>query len=261
MRWYAVLLLFVVAGCTSTWERHESLLAEQEERGEYAQATATARWLVDNAFYQASPTERTPAAEAARYLRLSRLAAKAGDVHAAVEALRDALTADPSHAAAVRERLERLPLSDSERARLKREFAWNIAALAPSDDALLEEQSDGAQCWSYRVREVRVRHQRIVQTAEGPERQATYDARSWVFDVSAGRWYPDGGWIADAGTEVELLSGPDQPRYRAVVAADQRFYTDDTVPPCHRAGWQGPYDPKGTVYVAAQLPERHASAP
>lgn len=253
MRWYWALLI-LLAGCTTAWERQQSRLAEHEARSNYAAASADVRWQLANAFFVAPAQERTPAAEAARYLHLSDLAVKSGDPRAAVEALRDALTADPHQASAVRVRLDRLPLSANEIDRLKREFEWNIAALAPGADSLLHEAHDEAECWSYRVREVRVRHRRTVRTADGMERQVTYDARLWVFDMHSGNWNPESAWVNDAGMEVELVNGPQQPRYRAVVAADRHFYADDVVPPCHRAAWEGPYDRNGAVFVADRLP-------
>ncbi len=253
MRWYCILLL-VLAGCTSTWERHERRLADDEARGDYARAAADARWLVDNAFYQAPESERTPAADAARYLHLADLAAKAGNARLAVEALREALTTDPHQAAAVRAQLGRLPLGAAEIDRLQHEFAWNAAALAPGDDAFVPKESDQTPCWSYRVREVRIRRRQTVNTADGMQRRVSYDTRPWIYDANASEWHPDGAWVNDVGTEAELVSGPDQPRYRAVIDADHGFYADDTVPPCHRASWQGPYDPKGTVFIAARLP-------
>jgi hypothetical protein len=81
-------------------------MASHEGRGEYAAAAADARWLVDHAFDAAPKSERSAEAEAARYLDLSRLAAKAGSVPAAIEALRNALAADPHQAAAVRAGLD-----------------------------------------------------------------------------------------------------------------------------------------------------------
>lgn len=259
MRWTCVLLLFL-AGCTSIWERHQDKLADYEARGEYTKATAEMRWQIDNAFYHAPYRERTAAAEAARYRHLAALAAKDGDLHLAVKSLREALATDPSQAPEVRAQLEKLPLSAAERDRLRREFAWNTAALAPADATLLTAEPETTTCWSYRVREVQIRTQRVVSTPAGRQRQLTYDARSWVFDAASGRWRMDGGWVRDDGTEVELVNGPGQPRYRALATAEHQFYADSAVPPCHRAGWQGPFDPAGTVFVAPQLPSGAAGA-
>ncbi len=260
VRWCCVLLI-VAAGCTSAWERHESLLAEHESRGEYAAAVADNHWLIDNAFAQAPPEEHTPSAEAARYLRLADAAAKAGTARVAVEALREALTVDPHQAPKVRAQLDRLPLPAAERERLQHEFAWNIAALAPADDAFAIAGNDDTECWSYGVREIRLRLSRTVKSTEGTQRQVTYDSRAWLFDAQTQRWRMDGNWVNNAGTEVELIDGAAQPRYRALTAADHQFYADDRVPPCHRAGWQGPYDPNGTVFVAARLPRTQSEPP
>jgi len=253
VRWFCVLFV-LLAACTSTWDRHRSKLYEHETNGQYAAALGDAQWLIDNAFYQAPPAQQTPAAEARRYLHLARLAARAGNPRLAVEALHQALAADPQQAAAVRTQIERLPLDASEIDRLKRQFAWDINVLAPSDDTLLGALREHEDCWSYRVREVRIRRRRTVKTADGMQRQLTYDARSWVFDVRSGHWNTEDEWRRDAGTEVELVDGPAQPRYQALEAADHHFYADDQVPPCHRSAWQGPYDPRGIVFVAVHLP-------
>ena len=251
--WVCVLLIGVAA-CTSAWERHKSSLHEHAANAEWEAATTDARWLINNAFLLAPASEQSPEAEADRQLRLARLAARAGDTRAAVQALREALTTDPSQASAVRTQLEALPLSPADADRLRREFAWNIAALAPSDDALLPQQRVDAECWSYRVREVRIRHQREVRTANGMERQVTYDARPWVFDAGAHRWSADGEWLNDIGTEIEPVDGPPRPRYRALIAAGHEFYADGTVPPCHRNAWRGPFEADGTVFIATELP-------
>jgi len=252
MRRCWLLLLVAAAACTSAWERHESRLAKHEANAQYPLAIADERWLIDNAFHEAPAGERSPAAEAERYLHLAELAAKAGRLNLATEALRHALTSDPHQAAAVRTALEQLPLPPAELERRKQEFAWNSAALAPGDAP--GDDAGVAQCWSYRVREVRLRHQRTVRTADGPQRHATYDARPWAFDAHLRRWRVEGPWITDAGTEVEAVDGPKQPRYRAITAAEHEFFADEPIPPCHRSGWQGPYDTNGTIFVAAHLP-------
>ena len=251
---YGWIMLLVLAACTSAWEGHRARLAEHEAKGEYAHAVADMQWMIENAFSEAPADERTRPAEGARNLRLAGLAARAGKPQLAIEALREALAADPHQATAVQAQLQHLPLDVGDLDRVKGEFAWNIAALAPKDDALLQGDDPHGQCWSYRVRELRVRHRRTVRAAAGMERQVTYDARPWLFDATSRQWRPDGPWIIDAGTEVELSDGPEQPRYRAVTAADHQFYADERVPGCHRDGWQGPYDTNGTVFVASQLP-------
>jgi len=251
--WWTYLLAMVLAGCTSAWQRHESRLTAAEASGRYAEALVEARWLVDNAFQHAPAAERSPAAEARRYLRLGETAGKTGDASAAVEALRQALTLDPHQAAAVRAQVDRLPLPAEQRDRFRQEFAWNSAALAPADN-FFETAGHNPECWSYQVREVRLRHHRTVQTADGPQRQASYDARPWRFDAVSRRWQPEGMWVADVGTETEPVGGPEQPRYRAIVAADHEFFSDGGVPPCHRSGWRGPYDALGTIFVAERLP-------
>jgi hypothetical protein len=258
MRRFVVLVVVVLAGCTSTWERHQTQLAEAEAHGDYLKAVREQRWMIDNAFLLGPRSEHNFEADARRYRHLAKLAAKTGNYRLAVDALKQALAADPSQAAAVRRQLDALPLTPSERAKLNSEFSWNITALRPGDDGG-PPAVDENQCWSYRVREVRVTHQRTVSTADGLQRQVTYDARTWTFDSDTQRWHATGRWITDAGTETEWVDGPSQPRYQALVAANGRFYTDGKVPPCHRDAWQGPYDAESrTIFVAAQLP---AAAP
>lgn len=249
--WILVLLL---GGCTSQWVRHESSLATYEQHGQYPQAAAEERWLIDNAVEQAPPDQDTRAAEAGRYLRLADLQAKAGDTQAAVDALRNALTVDPDEAAAVRARFDRLPLHGRQRAQLQREFAWNIAALAPGDDDVATREYSTSQCWSYNVREIHIRSRATLRTLDGMESRVTYDARPWTFNVHTRSWHVAGAWLRDAGTVTELVDGPAQPRYRALLAADRGFYADHGVPPCHRGDWQGPFDHDGTLFVAAELP-------
>jgi hypothetical protein len=257
MRWGWILLFVVVAACTSPWERHESTLAKDEANAQYPSAIADERWLIDNADQEAPAAERSPAAEAERQLHLAHLAAKAGRLNLAIEALRQALASDPHQAGAVRTALEQLPLPPAEMERRKQEFAWNSQALAPADEPY--DDHNGTQCWSYRVREIKLRHQRTVRTANGLQRQATYDARPWVFHADSHQWQAEGPWITDAGIAVEAANGPEQPRYRAITAAEHQFFSDEPIPPCHRSGWQGPYDSGGTIFVAARLPVTESS--
>jgi hypothetical protein len=248
------LLAVGVAGCVqSTWERHQTALHKDIASGAWKAAKAEQQWMINNATLQAPVEERTREAEGARFLRLAKLAAKAGDTRTAVQALRDALTVDPSQASAIRAQLDALPLSPAEEARVKAEFAWNIAALAPADEAPQAAPADAA-CWSYRVREVRIRQRHTMRTTNGMERQVTYDAREWVYDAETHRWSADGGWVIDIGAETEPVDGPQRPRYQALVTAAHQFYADGAVPPCHRQAWRGPFDSDGTVFVAKKLP-------
>lgn len=255
MRWPLVFVLVLLTGCiTSTWEIHQTQLAQDEAHGDFTKAVSEQRWMIDNAFAHGPREEHTPEADAKRYLHMAKLAAKTGDYRLAVDSLRQALQSDPKQAAAIRTQLAALPLTPSERARLDREFSWNIAALQPGDDALAPEV-DEAACWSYRVYEIHVRHQRTVTTDNGMQRQVTYDSRAWVYDGETQQWRADGEWRSEAGTETEWVSGPGQPRYRALVAPGSRFYTGGKVPPCHRSEWHGPYDlDSGTVFITEQLP-------
>src|SRR5215470_12987307 len=144
MRWVCAVLVCIV-GCTSAWERHQALLAEHEQRGQYTQAAAQARWLADNAILSAPDDERSPAADAVRFLTLARLAGKAGNTNQAVEALRQALASDPTQAERVRAQLAELPLSAAQREVLGPEFAWNIMVLAPG--ASVGETHSQPACW------------------------------------------------------------------------------------------------------------------
>jgi len=253
MRWFVVLVVVALAGCTSTWERHQTKLAEAEARGDYLTALSEQQWIIENAFVYGPHEEHSPEADARRYLRLAKLAAKTGRYQLAIQSLKLALDTDPTQAPAVRHQLEALPLSAKERNKIGQEFAWNIAALLPGDDSQ-QPEVDETVCWSYRVREVRVQ-QRTVSTPEGMQRQVTYDARDWLYSSDTRRWSVDGEWTTDAGSETESVHGPRRPRYEALVAPGTRFYADGKVPPCHRDAWRGPYDSESaTIFVAAQLP-------
>jgi hypothetical protein len=254
MGWVVLLAAGATACTQSAWQQRQAALRKHAANGNYAAATADQQWLINNASLQAPVEERTREAEATRYLRLAKLAAKTDDKRTAVQALRDALATDPSQAGAVRAQLDALPLTPAEAAHLKPEFAWNLAALAPGDDAAQEPHSAEVGCWAYRVREVRIRQQRTMRTTDGMERQVTYDAREWVYDATAHHWSADGGWATDAGSEREPVDGPPRPRYRALLAAARGFLADGVVPPCHRQAWRGPFETDGTLFVAAELP-------
>jgi hypothetical protein len=259
MRWLC-LFLGILAACTSSWERHQQQLAAAKGNAQYAQAMEEERWLIDNADVEAPAAERSPHAEAARDIELARLAAKAGHTEQAIEALREALIADPQQATAVVETIDEFPVPAERRARLKQEFAWNSAALSPAYTAG-DVPREEPWCWSYRVREVRMRRHRTVRTADGPQHEVTYDARPWRFDAASARWQLEGGWMADVGTEIQLTGGPIQPRYRAITAATHEFVADAGVPPCHRAAWRGPYDAGGRIFVADHLPLQESPGP
>lgn len=254
MRWVVLVVIGVTACVPSLWERHQKALHEDSANADWAAAVAEQQWLIKNATLQAPPEERNRQAEAKRQLRLAQFAAKAGDTKTALQALRDALTTDPSQAPAVRRQLDALQLSPAQAERVKYEFAWNLAALDPGEELPAQAERGAPECWSYRVQEVRIRHQLTIRTANGMERQVTYDARPWVYDAAARRWSADGGWVDEAATETEPVDGPQRGRYRAVVAADHEFLADGAVPPCHRQAWRGPFETDGTVFVARELP-------
>jgi hypothetical protein len=258
MRWTWMPLLLVM-GCTPAWERHKANFAQREADGRYDDAVEEAKWLIENASDEAPPEERTMASDTKRQLDLSRVAAKSGDSRLAIEALRGSLMNDSNSAAAVGQLFSQLPLDPATRARFQGEFGWNTAALAP-DEARLPTDPATTGCWSYHAREVRIRHNRTVKTADGPERQVTYDARLWTFDAATHRWRAAGNWVTDAGAATELVGGPPAPRYRAVLAADHGFYTEERVPACHRESWQGPFLENGTLFVSPALPAQAAAA-
>lgn len=251
---WLLVIAAIAAACASPWSKHQQTLAEYESAGNWEGAMREARWLIDNALMFAPPEERSPALEADRYLLLADCATRAGKTREALEALREALMRDPTSAPSIYRKLERLPLSPAERKRIEAEFAWNMAAMAPGDPGWVESQRQLSGCWSYRVRQIRLHRQRVAQTERGRERQITYDARAWRYDVDTDRWVVDSTWMADAGGEIHVLGTPEPPRFQAVLAADGGFLTDGAVPPCHREGWRGPYLTDGTWFTTSELP-------
>ncbi len=250
-----LLLLLLVMGCApAAWERHKAEFARQEADGQYGAALEEAKWLVDNASDEAPPEEFGIASDTKRQLDLARVAAKSGDSRLAVHVLRETLTVDSTSAVAVAQVFDQLPLDAATRARVQAEFGWNTMALAPDEAPIPHDRQAAAGCWAYHAREIRISHDRTVKTPDGPERQVTYDARLWTFDPTTQRWRVAGDWITDAGAAMELVGGPPAPRYRAVLAADHGFYTDERVPACHRESWQGPFLENGTLFVSPKLP-------
>jgi hypothetical protein len=256
MQRYVVILAFFLAACTSTWEQHRQAMVKHEIAGEHEWAVDEARWLVDNAFRYAPASQRTQRHEAGRLLRLSRLQATAGDTTGALSTLRQVLMVEPEAADVVARRIADLPLDEAARQQVQEEFSWNLAALAPQERLTPPSGgSSGGKCWSYEVQEVRVQRQRTITLGGRTEHQVTYDARPWTYDAEAQRWALAGPWVGAAGTEMEHADGPPRARYRALIRAQRQFYADERVPPCHRAGWQGPFDEdRGRVFVATELP-------
>ena len=259
MRWTWVPLLLVM-GCTTAWERHKSEFAQREADGQYDEALDEAKWLIENASDEAPPEEFGIASDTKRQLDLARVAAKSGDSRLAVHALRETLTVDSDAAPSVAQLFNQLPLDPATRARFESEFGWNTAALAPGDVPLPHARDAAAGCWAYHAREIRIRRERTVMTPDGRERQISFDARLWTFDAATRRWHADGTWMNDAGAATELVGGPPAARYRAVLAADHGFYTDERVPGCHREYWQGPFLENGTLFVSPKLPGTVAAA-
>ncbi len=189
-------------------------------------------------------------------MRLSRLQATAGDTAGAVRTLRQVLMVEPEAADVVAQRIADLPLDEATRRKVQEEFAWNLAALAPHEALLPPSQGNTGECWSYEVEEVRLLRQRTITLGGRTEHHVTYDVRPWTYDDRARRWTPAGPWQSSAGMEVEYADGPPRPQYRALIRAERQFYAEGRVPPCHRAGWEGPFDPGAErVFVATQLPD------
>jgi hypothetical protein len=246
-----ILCLLVLGACTSTWDKHRLNLEDAASRGDMVTAVREQQWLIDHASRHAPKGERGPQAQVDRHLELARLSVRGGAVGDAIEALRLALQADPTRYDEITTEVMRLPLSAEQLQRLDAEFRWNRKALLPN----LNLTDDVRSCWSYRVREIRVRRTEIRQGLAGSERVTTYDARSWVFDAGRESWRADGDWVEDIGAETERVFAAQRPRYRAILAADRGFFFEGPLPPCHREGWTGPFDPeRDRLFVTRHLP-------
>jgi hypothetical protein len=263
-RWRLVAPLILLAACASPWAKHQNALVEYEQAGDWNAAISETKWLIDNSLLFAPQEQRSPASDADRYLMLADFSTRAGRVSEALDALREAMILDPSCAPSVRLKLDRLPLSPSERKRIETEFAWNLTALAPGSPGWLESQRVQGGCWSYRVKQIRIRQTLVERGDSGKQRRIIYDARPWHYDADLDTWRVDGGWMISAGGEIETLGGAASTRYQAIQKADGGFFTDSSVPPCHAAGWEGPFEVNGTVFVTTQLPTAappHRTAP
>jgi tetratricopeptide (TPR) repeat protein len=225
-RAWLVIGFLMMTACASPWNKHQQKLAEYQQDGDWDGAMEETQWLINNALMFAPPEERSPALDADRYLLLADCATRAGRTKEALDALREALMRDPSSAPSIRRKLERLPLSPAERKRIEAEYAWNMAALAPGDPGWVESQREMGRCWSYRVKEVRVRRSWTQRTEHGKEQRVSYDARPWLYYAEQDRWVVDGEWMTDAGAEMQVVGAAEQPRYRAILAADGGFLTE-----------------------------------
>lgn len=255
MRWTArgAVVLLLLCGCTSSWDRHKQLVADRSAAGDWEGAAQAQKWLVDHDYRDAPDGERGPRFEAVRLLDLGDYLARAGQIPAAVETYREVLTVDPSQIEAVLVGIGMLEIPEERREALMDELVQNVVVI--DQRVLLGLSPAERRCWSYVAHEIRVRRQDRSTGLQGFEHHVVYDARPWVFDVGRQSWRADGEWIADAGSEVQRVNGPPNPRYNAILDADGGFYVDGAIPGCHAPMWRGPYDvARGTAYVARRLP-------
>jgi hypothetical protein len=253
-RWTPWLLLMLV-GCATAWEKHTQRRDQALARLAIDDAVDEQRWLIDNAITEAPIPERGSDAEFTRLVQLADLYVLAGNTDEAIGVLRTALHTVPTRHEEVRRRLVQLPLTPAERRRVNEEFRWNLQALLPNAVAAADADTGPPECWSYRVRQIHLRRREVRQSPEGGERYVSYDARSWRYEERQDAWHAEGGWMEDIGAEVERVAGPPRPRYRAITAAHDGFFTEGPVPPCHRPDWTGPFDAeRDRLFVAQQLP-------
>jgi hypothetical protein len=251
MRRIALILVLLMAGCTTPWQRHIEQLQEARANHDFETALIKQRWLIDHSL-DAPAAEQGPRNDARRYLELADLAAQVKDMGEAINALRSALQVDPSRYDTIMQRLDRLPLAAADRRRVEAEFRWNIQVLEPGSRVVDERL---LPCWSYRAHEIHIRTNEVHRGLGKSQRRITYDARTWIYDSGTQAWYPDGDWVPNIGEETELVDGPPDPRYRAFAAADGGFITNGPVPPCHGQSWTGPFDTeRQELFVAPHLP-------
>jgi hypothetical protein len=249
----AVVMTVLVAGCTSTWEHHQQLVAQRTASGDYEGAVAAQKWLVDNSFLEAPTQEKGPRWDAARMMELGDLQGKAGQNAAAIATYRDILLVDPTQVENVLVGIGMLDLPEDKRNALMDEIVQNVQVI--DQRVLVGIAPTEPKCFSYVAHEIRIRQRDRTMGGQGFEHQVTYDARPWVYDVAHGTWRADGEWIADAGSETQKVNGPPNPKYQAVLDADGGFYVDGGIPTCHAGYWRGPYDQaRHTTYVARHLP-------
>ncbi len=247
-----VLAAVALSSCTSAWERHQQLVEQNRDAGNYPAAASAQRWLVQQAFYDAPAAQRGPLHDAARLLTLGNLLGQSGQVATALEAYREAITLDPYLLEDVLTGVGMLPLPAAERDAHMEELLRQAISIDPRSNLRTQVQPN---CWSYSVREVRLRRIWTRRAAKGLERVAIYDARPWVYDAEANRWRADGDWDQNAGEEIQPVGGQENPNYQALLDADGGFYADGVVPPCHAKLWRGPYDAKRhSGYIARALP-------
>lgn len=253
MRLRLLICSVVLVGCAATpWEKHKEAYQQALAAQNYEVALEEQRWMMERAFSYAPPEEQGPKFEMDRQLDVARLAGRLGNVDEAVTTLREALQTDPNRYREILEVLDGLPLSPLERRRLNEQFRWNLQTLLPS---LAIPAADEMPCWSYAVREIRIRSDEVYRGLGKSERRITYDVRTWRFDDGRRAWRPDGDWLTDAGAEVQLTDQPPRPRFQAVEAANGGFLAEGPLPPCHLQAWQGPFDQAhNQLFVTQDLP-------
>lgn len=245
--------LVVLSGCTSSWDRHKQLVETRRLSGDYAGAAQAQKWLVSNSFRDAPKSELGPQWEAARLLELGDLQAQAGQTVAAIDTYREVIRTDPTQIEAVLVGVGLLDLPEERRNALLDEFVQNVVVI--DQRVLVGINPQQSTCYSYVAHEIRIRRRDRTMGAQGFEHHLIYDARPWMFDANRKGWRADGEWILDAGSEVQRVNGPPNPRYQAILDADGGFYVDGNVPGCHAEFWRGPYDQaRRTTFTARRLP-------
>ena len=229
------------------------MVADRRASGDYAGAAQAEKWLVDNSFQDAPNAERGPRWEAARLLDLGDFQARSGQTIAAIDTYREVLRVDPTLIEQVLVGIGMLDLPEERRNALMDELVQNVVVI--DQRVLVGISPSEPKCFSYVAHQIRIRRRDRTTGTEGFEHHVNYDARPWVFDMAHESWRADGEWIEDAGTEVQRVNGPPNPRYQAILDADGGFYVDGNIPRCHAGMWRGPYDAaRHTTYVAQRLP-------
>jgi len=249
----AVAVLVVLSACTSSWERHEQSAIDKRAAGDFAGAAQAQKWLVDNSFQDAPSSQRGPRWEAQRLLDLADLQARSGQTAAAIDTYREILRVDPTVIEAVLVGVGMLDIPEERRNALMDELVQNVVVI--DQRVLVGIAPSEGRCFSYVAHEIRIRRRDRTTGPQGFEHHVIYDARPWMFDAGHETWRADGEWISDAGSEIQRVNGPPNPRYQAILDADGGFYVDGGVPGCHVSYWRGPYDvARRTTYVARRLP-------
>jgi len=248
-----VVVLLMMSGCASSWDRHQELVTQRKADGDYLGAASAQKWLVDHSFQDAPSTERGTRWDGVRLLDLADLQARSGETVAAVDSYREVLRIDPTLIEPVLVGVGMLEIPEERRNALMDELVQNVVVI--DQRVLIGITPNVAKCFSYVAHEIRVQRRNRTNGPQGFEHHLMYDSRPWVFDAGHETWRADGEWINDAGSETQRVNGPPNPRYQAIGDADGGFYVDGAVPGCHARFWSGPYDQaRQTTYVARRLP-------